>query len=262
MTALFDMELRSARRDRAARTGSDRFLLDRVFEDCLERVSLVQRGFRSCLLIGCPNPAWPEQLSRFAQSIHVQDPGRLFAGAAGGSRETEDEWSPPSSTYDLVLAIGTLDTVNDLPAALRAVRSAMIDDGLFIGAMSGGHTLPQLRRAMQAADAAVGVASPHVHPRIEPAAVAPLLESSGFHAPVVDVDRVQVAYSSLSALVADLRLMAATNILRSRPKQPLGIAAYRAAVEAFGASEEARTVETFEILHFAAWTSAGAGKQH
>ena len=94
--------------------------------------------------------------------------------------------------YDLVLAVGTLDTVNDLPLALRLIRYAMRSDGLFIAALSGGDTLPRLRAAMRAADAVSGLAAPHVHPRIEPSALAPLLGDAGFVDPVVDVDRVTV----------------------------------------------------------------------
>jgi SAM-dependent methyltransferase len=253
MTVMFDMDLRALRRDRAARTGQDRFLIERAFEDCLERVGLVQRKFDSALLVGCPSNAWPERLRQFAQAVEVKDPGALFAQAAGGSLVVEDAWSPPSACYDLVLAIGTLDTVNDVPLALKIIQSALRPGGLFLGAMSGGDTVPQLRRAMQAADATTGAATPHVHPRVEASAVAPLLESCGFHMPVVDVDRVQVAYPSFGALIADLRRMAATNVLVQRSRRPLGPSAYRAAVAAFEGTG-GRTIETFEILHFAAWT--------
>ena len=38
MADLFDMELRALRRDRAARTGPELFLLERAFADCLERL--------------------------------------------------------------------------------------------------------------------------------------------------------------------------------------------------------------------------------
>jgi hypothetical protein len=132
---------------------------------------------------------------------------------------------------------------------------AMLSDGLFIGAFSGADTLPQLRAAMLAADQIAGGARPHVHPRIEAAAVAPLLEAAGFVKPVVDVERIPVAYPSLFRLVDDLRRMAATNVLVSRPG-PLGVRAFEAAGSAFAAAGDgARTVETIEIVHFACWTA-------
>ena len=98
-----------------------------------------------------------------------------------------------------------------------------------------------------------GAAAPHVHPRIEAAALAPLLADAGFVNPVVDVDRVTVSYPSLHRLVADLRAMGATNILHSAPRF-VGRAALSAARDAFTAAGDGiRTAETFEILHFAAW---------
>jgi hypothetical protein len=110
---------------------------------------------------------------------------------------------------------------------------------------------------MRAADAVAGIASPHVHPRIEAAALAPLLSHAGFVMPVVDVDRVQVSYSSLDRLITDLRRMGATNLLSARSRENLSKKALAAARQCFVETGDGnRTVETFEILHFAAWTPA------
>ena len=244
MPDLFDMKQRVLRRDRAARMGVELFLYGRAFEDCLERIALMGRRFERALLIGCPDALWPERLGSFAKDVEVFD----------AKRSVEDHWLPPEARYDLVVAVSTLDTVNDLPLALRLIRYAMSADALLIGAASGGETLPQLRAAMRAADAVSGVAAPHVHPRIEASALAPLLTDAGFIGPVVDVDRASVSYASFDRLVADLRAMGATNILNTRPRfsrRP----AYEAARRAFAdGGDGSRTIETFEILHFAAWT--------
>lgn len=261
MSILFDMELRALRRDRASRGGPELFLLERAFEDCLERIALVQRQFRKALLIGCPDESWPDRLRMLSGEIDVADPGRLFAETMGAQPIVEDEWEPSSTDYDLVVAVGTLDTVNDLPRALRSIRQSMQADAFFIGAMSGADTLPELRSAMRAADQVTGEATAHVHPRIEAAALAPLLSAAGFAEPVVDIDRVRVVYGSINRLVADLRGMGATNVLAARSRRPLTKAAYRAAAQSFAAAGDgARTTEIFEILHFAAWRpSEGQG---
>jgi hypothetical protein len=250
---LFDMRLRAMRRDRATRSGPELFLLERAFDDCRERIILTNRRFERALLIGCPDPGWPQRLREVATNIDVRDPGLLFAAAAGGQTIIEDAWQPEASAFDLVLSLGTLDTVNALPLALQLIRRAMSGNGLFIGALSGGETLPRLRAAMRAADAASGGAAPHVHPRVEASALAPLLSQAGFVNPVVDVDRVGVSYRSLDRLVADLRAMAATNLLSARPRFISKIAR-QAAIGSFAAAGDGeRTDETFEILHFAAW---------
>lgn len=255
MPDLFDMKLRALRRDRAARAGPELFLFERAFDDCIERIALQRQRFERALLIGCPDPLWPVRLARFADETDIRDPGLLFALRADGRTLVEDAWEPPEGSFDLVVAVGTLDTVNDLRLALRLTRHAMRPDALFIGALSGGDTLPQLRAAMRAADAVSGAAAAHVHPRIEAAALAPLLDNAGFINPVVDVDRVQVSYPSLGRLVSDLRSMGATNVLTARPRF-IGKAARAAAIDAFAPrSHGERTLETFEILHFAAWSA-------
>jgi hypothetical protein len=249
---LFDMELRALRRDRAARIGPELFLLERAFDDCLDRVSLMRRHFARALLVGCPAPDWPERLRAFANEVDVRDPGPLLADAAGGATLVEDAWEPAGQSYDLVLAIGTLDTVNDLPRALLTLRWSMKAGALLLGAISGGDTLPRLRSAMREADQVSGAAVPHVHPRIEASALAPLLASAGFIDAVVDVDRVSVSYGSLQRLVGDLRRMGATNILSERSRTSLSKRAYAAAAQDFSAAGDGeRTIEVFEILHFA-----------
>jgi hypothetical protein len=256
VTNLFDMKLRALRRDRAARTGAELFLFERAFADCLDRIELLERRFDRAVLIGCPDASWPGRLAELAIQVDVLEPGPIFAAAAAGEVVIEDAWAPEPQLYDLVVALGTLDTVNDLPLALRLIQHGMAGNALFIGAVAGGNSLPALRAAMREADALGAGAFAHVHPRIEPAALAPLLEAAGFVKPVVDIDRVQLTYPSLGKLVADLRAMAATNVLQSR-SPPLSRAAASAAHKAFAAlGQNGRTAEMMELLHFAAWTPA------
>jgi NADH dehydrogenase [ubiquinone] 1 alpha subcomplex assembly factor 5 len=252
---LFDMDARAIRRDRAARAVPELFLYERAFEDCLDRLALMQRRFERGLLIGCPDPAWPGRLRDFVVEIDVRDPGPSWARKAGGDLIIEDAWLPEEAKYDLVIAIATLDSVNDLPLALRLIRYAMRDRAVLLGAVSGGDTLRQLRNAMRAADTVSGGAAPHVHPRIDASSLAPLLQDAGFIDPVIDIDRVPVAYRSFERLVSDMRRMGATNVLTERPRF-VGRAARAAAIHAFSeAGDGSRTVETFEIVHFVAWTT-------
>lgn len=205
------------------------------------------------MLIGAPDPGWPDQLRAIAPEVTVIDPGALFAKASDGSQADEESLDVEPASFDLCLAVGTLDTANDLSGALLRLRFLLKPDSLLIGAMSGGDTLPRLRQAMRAADAATGDASPHVHPRIEPSSLAHLLTAAGFQMPVVDVERVPVAYRSFRQLVADLRGMGATNILTKRSLIPLTRQAFSAAQRDFE-SGGLPVTETFELLHFAAWS--------
>lgn len=254
---LFDMRARAQRRDRACRTGPVLFLYERIFEDILERLAGINRTFGSTLLIGVPDSSWPKRFAGLSNHVAALDPGAGFAAAAGGKQVREDALDVEPGSFDLCVAIGTLDTLNDLPGALLRLRFALKPDSLLIGAVSGGETLPRLRQAMRAADQAIGMASPRLHPRIEPSALAHLLSSAGYSMPVVDVERVRVAYRSFRRLVGDLRGMGVTNILSARSRTPLTRAALAAAERDFeNMGEDGRTTETFELLHFAAWTPA------
>ena len=249
------MRIRALRRDRAFRSGPVLFLYERAFAEILERLSEVRRNFSSALLIGTPDPAWPTRLAEQAGTVTAIDPGALFAGAAHGRQAIEDSVGLEPESFDLIVAVGTLDTVNDLPGALLRLRFALKPDSLLIGSMAGGDSVPRLRQAMRAADAVTGIASPHIHPRVEPAGLAQLLSAAGLAMPVVDVERVRVAYRSFRDLISDLRGMGATNVLNARSRTPLNRAALAAAEREFARdSEDGRTTELFELLHFAAWS--------
>ena len=241
------------RRDRAARMGPELFLLDRAFDDCVDRLGGMTRRFGRALLIGCPSPAWPGRLGALADRVDAFDPGTMFATGAGVVAGEEDRNDFGVGEYDLCVAVGTLDTVNDLPLALQLIRRSLRPDSPFIGALAGGDSLPALRLALIEADRAAGRAAAHTHPRIEPASLAALLGSAGFSMPVVDVDRVTLRYRELGTLVRDLRRMGAGNCLAERAPPFSRDAARRAAAAFSAAGSGGRTEESVEILHFLGW---------
>lgn len=252
---LFDHRLRALRRDRAARIGTEFLLYDRAFEDCLERLADIRGEFANILLVGCPNPAWPARLN--GKQVTVVDPGPLMAARAGGRCADVESLPFDGGRFDLVLCIGGLETANNLPLAAAALHLILRPGGLLLGAIAGGQSLHRLRQAMLAADALAGQASPRIHPRIEGPSLARLLTEAGFGMPVVDIDRVELGYSSLDALVRDLRAMGTTNILRARAQRPLSRLALEAARAEFLGGLD-RAIEQIEILHFAGWKTAGS----
>ncbi|MEO6248375.1 MAG: hypothetical protein ABIO85_07310 [Sphingomicrobium sp.] len=240
---LFDPKLSPLRRARAEAMGGGYFLHERAFEECLDRLGAVRRRFESALLFGVIRPGWADRL-------RAAGCGEVVAVEPGST-------APLPSAPDLCLSIGALDTVDELPILLAALRALLAPGGLFIGALAGGHSLPALRSALQAADRAVGnAAAAHIHPRIDAASFAGLLTAAGFVDPVVDIDRVSLRYLNFDALVRDLRAMAATNRLLERARRPIlrvGRAAARAAFADLAV--DGRTTETIDLLHFAGWAA-------
>ena len=251
---LFDRRLRALRRDRAARAGPELFLHERAFAECLDRLGDIKRRFERALLIGVPDPHWLQRLGAIADHVEALDPGPFFASAAKATCAEEDRYAYGTERFDLVVSVGTLDTVNQLGPALAAIRQALRPDSAFIGALAGGDSLSALRRAMLAADRMTGPAAARTHPRIAPATFAALLAAAGFVMPVVDVDRVTLRYASLAALVRDLRAMGGSNMLSQRAA-PRGRQWAALAAAAFAADAMSdRTEERIDILHFLAWS--------
>lgn len=189
--------------------------------------------------------------------VTIADPGLRFA--SGGVQTDEDRLAIGEGVFDLVLSIGVLDGVNDLPGALSLVRRALRPDGLFLGAFAGAGSLPRLRRAMHAAEEAEGLpAAPRIHPQIDLRAAGDLLSRAGFTLPVADAETMTVRFGSLPRLVSDLRAMGATNILHSRSRRPLGRLGVAAAMADFAsqADPDGKTGETFEIVYLTAWAPA------
>ena len=232
---LFDHDARQLRRDRAARLRGDLFLHARAFDDCLDRLADIRASFATALIVGCPDPRWRELLLAIVPQVAMVDPGSV---------------APHS--VDLCLSIGDLETANEIQGAAFALRHVLRPGGLLIGAIVGGNSLPRLRAAMLAADRAEGGASPRLHPSIDGPSLAALLTSVGFTQPVVDIDRVDVAYPDLDRLVGDLRAMGCTNILAARSRRPITRRGLNVARTTFNNGAD-HTVERFELLHFAAW---------
>ncbi len=253
----FDRALRRLRRDRAARlSGDSRFLFRRAADELLERLDLVARPFAAALDLGCGDGYLTRTLRGRGLAVTSVDAGRRFAAATGGSQEDEDRLPFAEGSFDLVVSVGALDSVNDLPGALIQVRRALRPDGLFLAAFAGAGSLPRLRAALRAAEEAEGLpAGPRLHPQIDVRAAGNLLVRAGFALPVADDEAVDVRYSGFAALVADLRGMAATNLLVERPRWPFGRAGSAAAAAAFAATagSDGRTTERFHILHLSGW---------
>lgn len=247
---LFDHRLRAMRRDRAARTGVETFLFDRAFDDCLERLAAIRGEFGEVLLAGCPNPGWPARLA--PSKVSAIEPGPLMALKANARCADLESLPIDGGRFGLCITIGLLDTANNIELAAAGLNRILKPGGLLLGAIAGGNSFPRLRQAMLAADSVSGQVTPHVHPRIEAAALAQLLSHAGLNMPVVDVDLVEIRYNSLDALVSDLRAMGMTNILNARSRRPMSRAELQAARTAFSSAGE-RVSEQIDILHFAAW---------
>ncbi|WP_296676247.1 methyltransferase domain-containing protein [Novosphingobium sp.] len=239
---IFDPARRVAARRRAQRLGerpdAARYVLDDMVEDVIERLSFLRHAPRNALLIGDRTGALGGFLRGSGCTVLAVDAASGFA----------EEHPFPASEYDFVASLCALDCVNDPVGALIHMRGALAPGGLALASLVGAGSLDGLRRAMLTADG--DRPAPRLHPMIDVRAGAQLLQRAGWANPVVDTRSLNVRFSDLSSLVADLRAQALGNCL-ARPGPALSRDQLAIAAAAFGHG----TTETFEVLTLTGWKS-------
>lgn len=251
---IFDPRRRAAMRDRVQPQFAEHdFLYRHMLEGLLERMSDVQRPLQTVLLIGCPDTSGRRALTALGKAVTCCDPGARNAALNDGVQADEDALPFPANSFDLVIACDTLDSVNDLPGALVLIQHALRPDGLFLGAFLGAGSLPRLRHSLLHAEA--DYARPHIHPQVEVRAAGDLLARTGYAMPVADVEALKVRYSSLLALMHDLRGMGHANAMSRDRTGPLSRETIARASMLFeqAADNDGRTAEIFSILYLSGW---------
>ncbi len=252
---IFDLPLLRRRLVRARHAPAD-FLLGRTVDDILERLAAVQRGFTIVADVGTPGMALADALACAQPQAHVVHIGPLAAGP--GAVLGDAEHLPlAAGRFDLAVSALALQTANDLPGALVQIRRALKPDGLFLAALVGGRTLHELRGVLTEAEAQVtGGVSPRIAPFADVRDMGGLLQRAGFALPVADSEVLTVRYASLFTLMADLRAMAATNVLHARTRTPTRREVFVRAAELYAerhADPDRRIRATFEIISVSGW---------
>jgi NADH dehydrogenase [ubiquinone] 1 alpha subcomplex assembly factor 5 len=243
-----DIFSRAARRQHHMRAlqscPEDQWITNRMGDELLERLEAVRRPFQSALLLGHPG-------DDLLGALHARGVKPLLAGLGGAGRRIiceEDRLPLADQSMDLVVCVGGLDTVNDLPGALSLVRRILRPDGLFLGAMMAAGSLTSLRKALTGAD--TGPVA-RIHPQIDVRATGDLLARAGFALPVADIDMITARYTTLSALVRDLRANGLTNSLINR--HPMTASQYAATDRALPRDQDGRFGESFTIAYLTGW---------
>ncbi|MGE4432040.1 MAG: methyltransferase domain-containing protein [Sphingobium sp.] len=251
---IFDPRRRALARDRAHDRFADYdFLYRHMLDGLLERLEDVQRPLETALLIGTPDASAAQALRAMGKRVTCCDPGPRNAAAHGGVRADEDALPFEADSFDLILACGTLDSVNDLPGALILMRRLLKPDGLLLGACVGAGSLPRLKAALIEAEGDRPM--PHIHPQIDVRSAGDLLARAGYAMPVTDTEALTVRYSTALALMRDLRGMGYGNIMTAPRRGALTRGSIARACAAFAAhaDPDGKTAEQFSLLYFSGW---------
>ncbi|HWV12599.1 MAG TPA: methyltransferase domain-containing protein [Sphingobium sp.] len=250
---IFDRRLRARRRDRMMpRFDEHDFLYRAMLDELLDRLADVQRDLPEVLVIGCPDGSARAALEAMGKKVVCTDPGFAAARAQGGVQAEEDALPFADDSFDLIIACGTLDSVNDLPGALILMRRILRPDGLLLAAFTGAGSLPRLRTALMAGEG--DRPAQHIHPQVDVRAAGDLLSRAGFAMPVADSETLAVRYGDILRLMHDLRGMGAGNVLAShspalRRETLIGASQHFAAA----ADADGRTAEDMAILYLSGW---------
>ncbi len=163
-------------------------------------------------------------------------------------------------SVDAIISNLSLHTINDLPGIFVQARRALKPDGLFLATLPGAETLGELRQVLAQTEIALsGGVSPRVAPFIEVREAGNLLSRAGFALPVTDSTTLPVTYSTLFALMDDLRGAGEANMLTDRRKNFTPRAFFVQAAERYAAQHndgEGRILATAEIITLTAWKPA------
>lgn len=218
---------------------ADRWIIERMEEELLARLAAVKGEFSSCLLIGG---------AELSARLESSETAVVACGSASKKVDVvcdEDRLPFADNSFDLVVAAGGLDSVNDVPGALILARRVLRPGGLFLGAMVGAGSLKTLR-------ACLVDDVPRFHPQIDVRAAGDLLGRAGFALPVADQDEIIVRYSSAAQLFSDLCANGLRNCLSERAA--LGRRKLDEAVSAFAAkAQNAKTSETITLIYLVGW---------
>lgn len=264
---IFDIDLRRQRRARAfrrrSRLGGPAFFTQRCAQDIAERLCDISRRFENALIIA-PSPFWDEVLKTLPDDKIPAAITRCYDGIitpqkGSGSFQAADTALPfEARSFDLVISVLSLHSINDLPGGLMNISHILKPDGLMLASLFGGHTLTQLRRSFYTVESRhSGGMTPRINPMIDFSQAASLLQRAGFALPVVDVDSMTLSYETLGKLLADLRDQGESNGLTSRAPGALPATFYadlETTLKSDYPAANTRFEMTFEILWLTGWS--------
>src|SRR3546814_13140731 len=123
------------------------FLYRCVADECVGVLGYVTRHFTRALLFGCPDGYMRAGLAAKGMKVVFADPGFAIAREMKGVQAAEDALPFADASFDLIIACGTLESVNALPGAPILIRRILRHDGLCLAGFSGAARGRGVRRA-------------------------------------------------------------------------------------------------------------------
>jgi malonyl-CoA O-methyltransferase len=161
------------------------------------------------------------------------------------------------ASVDLIFSNAALQWCNDLEGAFREFRRVLRPEGLLMFTTFGPDTLQELRQSWAAVDG-----TPHVSPFPDMHEIGDAMLRAGLADPVVDVDRLQLTYQDVPALMRDLKTLGAQNATSGRQRGLTGKTRLQAMIEAYeGFRGEGLLPASYEVVYGHAWAQGQPRQQ-
>ncbi|MDE0372996.1 MAG: methyltransferase domain-containing protein [Rhodospirillales bacterium] len=249
MRALYglpDRRAALARLRRASATFDDADAVHSEARDrLLERLPLFRLSPRRIIDLGAATgKAVPELAALYpdARILAVDLCRHMAARAQARCRRLESAAAVTGDAERLPLRDGSIDLIFsnlllpwcDPGAVFSEAARVLREGGLLLFTAAGPDTLAEVRQAWSEVDDGL-----HVHGFVDMHDLGDLAARSGLAEPVLDIDRLTVAYSGIDRLVSDLRACGATNVAHGRRASLTGRKRWQAFRERLAASGEA-----------------------
>jgi malonyl-CoA O-methyltransferase len=246
--------------DRATSFDAASFAHDETRRRLLERLDLFDLVPRVAVDLGCATGRGAIALAERYPNARVlavdSSAGMLRAASARAAAVPSvaalagDAERLPLCDQSVQLILANLVLPWCRPPTLFAEAARVLEaGGLLLFATLGPDSLREVRAAWGAVDSAL-----HVHAAFDLHDVGDLALAAGLAEPVIDVDLLEVTYSSVARLVADLRSCAAVNVAAGRRRGLTGPRRWQAFERALvGGGDAARFPITLELVLGQAW---------
>ncbi len=250
---IFDRKLIAQRLTNALKTEPD-FITQIIWDDLSERLKTISRPFDKAILLA---PQTSQLPSNLASALGPIKPKIAQTMGDNPNQIDPENLHLPADDYNLIISLFDMAITNDVPGFLQKIAAHLAPDGLFIAAFVGGTSLSQLRAAWLEADAThLGGAVARIAPFIDIKDAGSLMQRAGFALPVIDKETLNLRYASPMHLMAEIKNLAATNPLFSKPPKPVTKAHLASAVQSYNdlaKDPDERIRATLEIIWVSGW---------